>query len=165
MIIESLLVNYIDIIEKILKRIKISKVNVMGIEISIDNSMGSIDERIKKIEIAKQNLIDGLSAIKELETEAENNKNEIKKALLEIQKLRVNKDDLEKELNSIKQVISSDVSSFKKIAGIPTEMQKKRERILGFISGVIASVLASGIIALIVLVFNSWFQIFQIFRK
>jgi chromosome segregation ATPase len=159
----SLLEIYIDIIEKFLKKIRISKINVIGVEFSIDKSTGSIDERIKKIETAKQNLIDGLSAIKELETEAENNKKEVKKALLEVEKLRKNKDSLEKEIDSIKQVISSDVSSFKKVAGIPSESQKKRERFLGFISGIIASLLASGIITLIVLIYNNWSQIIKIF--
>ncbi len=165
MIIEPLLSGYIDIIEKIFKVIGITKVKVLGVEISINNPTGNIDERIKKIEVAKQNLIDGLSAIKELEEEAEKNKREVEKALLKIETLKTNKNNLEEEIQSIKQVISSDVSAFKKIAGIPSEKQIRKERILGFISGVIASILASGIFALIVLIYNNWSQIIQIFRK
>ena len=72
---------YFELIEKILRRVKISKVNILGLEISLDEDKGSIDERIKKIEAAKQNLLDGLSAIKELEKEAEKNKYELENAL------------------------------------------------------------------------------------
>ncbi len=165
MIIEPFLSGYIDIIEKILKGIRITKVRVLGVEISINNSTGSIDERIKKIEVAKQNLMEGLSAIKELETEAENNKKEVRKALLQIESLKANKDNLEEELQSIKKVISSDVTAFKKIAGIPSEKQKKKDRYLGFVSGVIASILASIVVTLVVIVYNNWANIIQIFSK
>ena len=98
MIIELILSGYIDIIEKIFKVIGITKVKVLGVEISINNPTGNIDERIKKIEVAKQNLLDGLSAIKELEEEAEKNKREVEKALLKIETLKTNKNNLEEEI-------------------------------------------------------------------
>lgn len=93
-----LITTYIELIGKILKRIKINKVNLLGIEISLDNQTGTIDERIKKIEDAKQNLIDGLAAIEELEKEAENNKKEVSSALLQLEDLKRSRSDLEIEL-------------------------------------------------------------------
>lgn len=137
---------YFELIEKILRRVKISKVNILGLEISLDEDKGSIDERIKKIEAAKQNLLDGLSAIKELEKEAEKNKYELENALIKLSKIKTDKINLEAELNNIKQVISSDVSTFQKLAGVPTEKEKRKERIIGFFSGIIASIISAGII-------------------
>ena len=146
---------YFELIEKILRRVKISKVNILGLEISLDEDKGSIDERIKKIEAAKQNLLDGLSAIKELEKEAEKNKYELENALIKLSKIKT--DNLEAELNNIKQVISSDVSTFQKLAGVPTEKEKRKERIIGFFSGIIASIISAGIIWVVTKVIHSYF--------
>ncbi|MCB6635478.1 hypothetical protein [Bacteroides faecis] len=148
---------YFELIEKILRRVKISKVNILGLEISLDEDKGSIDERIKKIEAAKQNLLDGLSAIKELEKEAEKNKYELENALIKLSKIKTDKINLEAELNNIKQVISSDVSTFQKLAGVPTEKEKRKERIIGFFSGIIASIISAGIIWVVTKVIHSYF--------
>ena len=126
-------------------------------EISLDEDKGSIDERIKKIEAAKQNLLDGLSAIKELEKEAEKNKYELENALIKLSKIKTDKINLEAELNNIKQVISSDVSTFQKLAGVPTEKEKRKERIIGFFSGIIASIISAGIIWVVTKVIHSYF--------
>lgn len=147
---ESILSVFIDGVDKILKRIKITRADFLGIEISISEKPGSIDDRLKKLEIAKQNLKEGLTAIEELETQAEKNKKEVEDALAKINTLTANKNNLEEELKLIKQVISSDVNAFQKIAGVPTVKQIGKERILGFISGVIASVVASGIVWVII---------------
>lgn len=148
---------YFELIEKILRRVKISKVNILGLEISLDEDKGSIDERIKKIEAAKQNLLDGRSAIKELEKEAEKNKYELENALIKLSKIKTDKINLEAELNNIKQVISSDVSTFQKLAGVPTEKEKRKERIIGFFSGIIASIISAGIIWVVTKVIHSYF--------
>ena len=148
---------YFELIEKILRRVKISKVNILGLEISLDEDKGSKDERIKKIEAAKQNLLDGLSAIKELEKEAEKNKYELENALIKLSKIKTDKINLEAELNNIKQVISSDVSTFQKLAGVPTEKEKRKERIIGFFSGIIASIISAGIIWVVTKVIHSYF--------
>ena len=65
---------------------------------------------------------------------------------MKLSELKTDKTSLETELNNIRLVISSDVSAFKKLAGVPTLKEKRRERIIGFISGIIASVVAAGII-------------------
>jgi len=135
-----------DITASFLSKTKINKLNVLGIELSFKDDSGSIDERIKKIDLAKKNLVEGLSAIEELKTEAQNNQRDAQNALLEIKRLKGDKSNLETELESIKRVIKSDVSTFKKIAGIPTDKEIKRERVMGFITGVFSSIIASGLI-------------------
>ena len=110
---EPLFDSYVNIIGNILKtRIKISKFRFLGIEFSCEGETGSIDDRLKKIDLAKKNLKEGLSAIEELGKEAERNKQEVQKPLSKIQQLTNDKQGLEEELNSIKEVISTDVNTF-----------------------------------------------------
>jgi len=157
---ETLITAYIELIGKIFKKFKINKVNLLGIEISFDNQTGTIDERIKKIEDAKQNLIDGLAAIEELEKEAENNKKEVTAALLQLEELKRSRNDIEIELEETKEIISSDVNAFRKVAGVPSNRQFRKERMLGFVSGVIASLIASGIVSLVLYTYKNWDKIF-----
>jgi hypothetical protein len=76
-----------------------------------------------------------------------------------LDELRKNKNILESELEKTKEIISTDIGTFRKMAGVPTPQQIIRERFIGFISGVIASLIASGIIALVVFVFKNWTSI------
>lgn len=71
-----------DLTAAILKRIRIRRISILGFEISMDNETESIDERIQKIEVAKRNLVEGLSAIEELETQAAKNQKDAQNALL-----------------------------------------------------------------------------------
>lgn len=107
----------------------------------------SIDERIAKIDLAKANLLEGLQAIDELKAEAERNKKEVEIAVEQVNRLERNKIDLQSELAAIKTVVQTDVSAFRRVAGVLGPAEIRRERLLGFFSGVVASLVASGIIA------------------
>ena len=144
-------------IDFVAKRIKFSRISILGLEISLDEDYGSVDERLKKIEIAKQNLLEGLTAIDELKKEAENNKKEVEAALTKLAELQANKSNLQEEVENLQTVISSDVTAFQKLAKVPSDKQIRNERIIGFISGVLASVLASGIVWIIVILYNKIF--------
>jgi hypothetical protein len=48
-------------------------------------------------------------------------------------------------LNALKSVIQSDVQAFRQLAGIPSKDDIWRERLWGFIFGIISSLVASGI--------------------
>ena len=110
----------------------------------------SIDDRISKIDDAKKSLSEAISAIDELHDEAERNKKELNSALSNLTEAEKNKAKLEEELVSIRQIIKSDVGTFQTIAGIPSENEIKRERVIGFFTGVVASMVATGIIWIIV---------------
>ena len=144
LMIESLLSIYIDAIAKLLKRLKID-IKPSGISISIKDTV-SLDERIKKIEDARSNLLEGLKAIDDLKLEADKNKKEAESALQELEKLKKSKALLEEEVETTKKIIETDIDKFKEIAGFPSQSEIKRERIYGFISGIVASIVASGII-------------------
>ena len=137
---------FFDLIEKSSRKFRLSKVNIMGLEITIDEDKGSIDERIKKIETAKQSLLEGLSAIEELEKEAEKNKLELEDVLTKLSEIKKDKTNKETELNNIRQITAADVSAFKILAGVPTENEKRKDKIVAFCYGVAASIIAAGII-------------------
>jgi ribosome-binding ATPase YchF (GTP1/OBG family) len=103
----------------------------------------SIDERIAKIDMARKSLVDVINAIDELKKEAYDNKKDAAQALQQIDELEKDKESLNKELDAIRTVIRSDVEGFRHVAGITN---RTKERVIGFISGIIASMIASGII-------------------
>ena len=144
--IENVLSLYIELIAKILKRIRL-RIKNGEFEISFDRQVeASIDERIRKIDVARANLVEGLSAIDELRKSAEDNKKEVKAALEQLAMLEQDKADLQEKLDSVRQVISRDVQAFREVAGVPSPSGIRRERVIGFVGGVVASIVASGII-------------------
>ena len=120
-----------------------------GIKVSLETSRkisAPIDERIKNIDIARDNLLEGLKAIDELKKSAAENKTELEVALEKLGKIEKEKQSAEEELREVKNIASSDIDAFRKIAGIPDKSEKRRDQFVGFFSGVIASLIASGII-------------------
>ncbi len=160
----GLLSVYIDIIALILERLRVRSSGA-GIEVRFVPLVGhSIDERIRKIDVARANFVDGLAAIDELRKSAEENKKEVQEAMQQLTILARDKEQLQKKVQSVRQVISSDVETFREIAGVPSPADIRRERVVGFISGVIASVVASGCVYALVKIFKnrdnivSWFS-------
>lgn len=146
MVIESILSVYIELIAKILRRMRL-RIRNGRIEISLDRQVeASIDVRIRKIDLARANLVEGLSAIDELRKSAEINKKEVQAALEQLAMMEHDKARLQEKLNSVRQVISSDVQAFRDVAGVPSPSSIRRERVIGFVSGVVASIVASGLI-------------------
>jgi len=127
------------------------------VEISFDRGAElSIDERIRKIDRARENLVDGLAAIDELRQSAEKNKKEVQQALEQLAQLEKDKQDLQARLESTRQIIGSDVQVFREVAGIPSPAAIRRERVIGFISGVVALIVASGVIYGVANLVKSW---------
>ncbi|HST57034.1 MAG TPA: hypothetical protein VLK84_00010 [Longimicrobium sp.] len=114
-----------------------------------------LDERIAMIDTARNNLLEGVRAIDELRTEAERNKRELAEGLEKLAQIRESKASLEQKQKAIAEIIQSDVTAFRNIAGIPTPSMIRRERLIGFFIGVTASVLASGIVWLIAWMFDT----------
>ncbi len=106
----------------------------------------SAAERIRKLDEAKDSLVEGLEAIEELKREAKVSQVEVEKALGQITALEENKASLEQELKHVKTLIKADVNTFRKVAGL-SDADVQKERILGFVSGVLASIIASALIS------------------
>lgn len=137
---------YINLIARILRRFEI-RWGWSGITIKlVSEARRGVDERIAMIDAAKANLLEGVRVIEELRAEAERNKREAQEAILQAAEIKQNKTELEQQHESIKKIIQSDVTAFRTVAGVPSPAAVRRERIIGFISGVIASVVASGVV-------------------
>jgi hypothetical protein len=104
-----------------------------------------IDERIAQIDLARDNLLAGLSAVNELKADAERNKEELRQARQQMEQVRLDKTAAEKELDGIKQIAGSHFEVVKKLIGVPSRTQIAQERFIGFLVGFFASLLASGI--------------------
>ncbi|MEO8390547.1 hypothetical protein [Polaromonas sp.] len=110
-----------------------------------DEPRQTIDERIAKIDAARSNLADALVAIDELKAAASANKADLEVALEQLGRTQAEHNAARKELELVRQVANSDVETFQRLAGVPSKSQIAKERALGFVFGVIASVFASGI--------------------
>lgn len=110
-----------------------------------DNSRQTVDERIAKIDAARENLSEALAAIDELKAAATANKLDLEEALANLGKTHAEQAAARRELDLVRKVADSDVEAFQRIAGVPSRTQIAKERALGFAFGVIASLLASAI--------------------
>lgn len=104
---------------------------------------GSIDERLAKIELAKQNLLESLAALDELKAQADENKRSLEEALANIAELETQKTAAQQELNTLKSVADLDAIALKKLFDVPTPSRIWRERFYGLLTGVIASIIAA----------------------
>ena len=146
---------FIEIISGVIRGLTIHVADDVSISFQ-GRTKGSIDERIAKIDAAKTNLMESLQAIDELKEEAERNKKEIIIAVEQVNRLEKDKTHLQSELEAIRTIVEADVSAFRQVAGLgPSEI--RRERLLGFLSGVIASLIASSIFLLIVWLVKHFF--------
>jgi hypothetical protein len=145
---------YIELVARILKRIRV-RVGWDGITFWVAKELKpvkpqDVDQRIAKIETARQNLLEGLEAIDDLKATAEANKVEVERVLADVARLKQDKKLIANEVESIRKIATSDIQTFRKVAGILGPAEVRRERVTGFISGVVASVLASGVVAMLI---------------
>jgi hypothetical protein len=118
---------------------------LLPFSISIEPATKSVDERVARLDEARNALMEGLQAIDELRDEADRNKQDLATALAELSTVQVSKATAERELYAVKEAVNVDIEVFRSLARIPNEAQIKRERLMGFITGVLASIIASAI--------------------
>lgn len=144
----------VDEFGKIFKRSRIV-LRIPFFEWHIKTTSQTIDERIEKLDDAKEALSQGLEAIDELRSDASRHKSEVQNALEELSNLNAETEELGAKREAISKVLESEVSAFRDVVGIPSPKQRQRDKVLGFVSGVIASMVASALIYCGVLVFKS----------
>lgn len=142
-----LLYLYFNAIEKILR----TSIQITGSQNGLQISLVSpgeqtIDQRIAKIDTARANLVDGLKAIDELREAAEENKRELIAALEKLEQIQDEKHSAENELEQLRRIAETDADALRKVVGIPSKSDIRKQQIIGFFGGVIASILATSII-------------------
>ncbi|OEZ55467.1 hypothetical protein DUGA6_53790 [Duganella sp. HH105] len=118
---------------------------LLPFSISIDPVTKNIDQRVARLDEARNALMESLQAIDELRREADGNKLDLARVIAELSAVKVDKAEAERELFAVKKAVDVDVEVFRSIARIPDDAQVKRERLIGFVTGVLASVIASAI--------------------
>jgi hypothetical protein len=103
----------------------------------------SIDSRILKIDEARNSLASALSAIDELKTSAESNRAELHAIRRELEQAAAHKASAEHELEAVKKMAAADVEVFRRVVGIPSRRDIGKERLIGFVIGVLASLVAT----------------------
>ncbi len=141
-----------DAVNKVMQLFIGSSASILTIKI-IDTESSSLDERLKKLDVAKESLEESLSAIEDLKLEANKNKQELEEALERLSFLEQEKATAEEELKEIRKIAESDSQVFRKLAGVPGQNEIFRERIIGLVTGVFASIVAAGVIALFTWIF------------
>ncbi|MDY6993917.1 MAG: hypothetical protein SVR94_15120 [Pseudomonadota bacterium] len=126
-----------EIVNKIFSFLFGGKKELFPFKINVIES--SLDERIKKIDEARESLVEGLAAIDELKLSAKQNKQELEDAISKLEILRNEKSAAEEELDEIRNIATSDIEVFQKLANIPDKNSIFRERIIGFVSGILSS--------------------------
>jgi hypothetical protein len=146
----SVILETAKIVEKLVRlaRIRIGLGPFGNIDVSISTPLTreSIDARLEKIEIARQNLTEALSAMDELKNAAEQNRHDLEKLTSAIARAESDKADLHAQLDALKQLSAIDTEAVREALRIPTEVDKWKERIWGFIfGGIIAGIIATGV--------------------
>jgi hypothetical protein len=105
-----------------------------------------IETRLQRLDEAKEALVESLEAIEQLKIEAENTNTRRAQALADLELLLASKQTAEQKLVTIKRAIQQDVTAFQELAGMSDVW---KERTIGFLSGIAASMAASGLVWLI----------------
>ncbi len=149
---DTMLTAYVDIVSNVLNRLQIRYSLTRGISVEFRPNELSVDDRLVKLDVARSSLNQALSAIDELKKQADHNKKEADLALQDVLALEEDKEELEAD----RRFIASDVERFKKLAGVRSSSGRRRDKIAGFISGVIASIIATSLISLGVWVYRQY---------
>jgi len=133
----------VDILRKTKASIEISPSGGIKASIKLPTAQKNIDERLEKIGQARENLSEALQAIDELRESAEDNRRDLQRLNEAIIKAENQKQGLRNELSALKQLADIDSNSVREALRLPTEVDKWKERIWGFIFGILAAVIVT----------------------
>ena len=107
------------------------------------NPQGAIDERIRKIDAARDNLMDALIAIDELKYSAEQNKAELELLKLALAKAAADKGNLEAQNQDLQKLAEVKVDTVRSALGIPSAWEVRRGYVVSFFVGIISTIALS----------------------
>lgn len=108
-----------------------------------DKINATIDDRLAKIETARESLVEALTAVDELKERAQENKRDLEFLTEQIQRAELDKKSLSGELETLKGIASLDTESVRKVLKLPTRVSIWTERVIAFGLGILASTIAS----------------------
>lgn len=123
-------------------RVSVSIMGVPLLDFAELKAKRTFDERIKRLDDAREALVEGIEAISALSNEAQAVKEDHARIVAELKEVTESKADTEKKLAEIKAITNREVAAFQTLAGV-TDV--RRERLIGFASGIAASTVATAL--------------------
>lgn len=102
-----------------------------------------MDQRLAKIEAARENLTDALTALEDLQTEAQANSRALTELTVRLDKAEERKSIVQKDIHTLRELAKLDAESVRKGLGIPTRGKVWLERGFAFVLGIVGSIIAS----------------------
>src|SRR5690606_30804104 len=107
----------------------------------LGKSEETLDARLSKLDQARQNLVEALDAVAEMEAQANESKAELNRLSAAVRRAAGQKAALAEEVQTARALASLDVKSVQTALGMPTRFQRWVDRLLSFTMGIIASLL------------------------
>ncbi|MBV5270734.1 MAG: hypothetical protein JZU55_13580 [Afipia sp.] len=112
------------------------------------------EERIAKLDVARDALAESLAAIDQMKVDAQAAKDEFETTNARLQAILGSSQDAEQKLANIRAAMKQDVDAFQTLAGVP---DMKRERWIAFFAGILASTVSAAVVAIALW---SWDKVF-----
>ncbi|MGE3146301.1 MAG: hypothetical protein AB7K35_12015 [Pseudorhodoplanes sp.] len=103
----------------------------------------TLDERIRKIELARDNLADALAAVDELKAVAETNRKELAEIEESVRRRAAENKTLETQQNQLKTLAGLDVHTVRMALGLPTQREVWRGYVFSFFGGIVTTIVIS----------------------
>lgn len=133
----------VDVLRKSKASIQITSTGGISASVKLPFSQKNIEERLEKISQARENLADALQAIDELQEAAEDNRRDLENLNAAILQAESQKAGLDAKLSALKGLADLDSKAVREALRLPTEVDKWKERIWGFIFGILAAVIVT----------------------
>jgi hypothetical protein len=102
----------------------------MGISLGIDivdalvnREKGDVDKRLAKIEAARENLLEALSAIDEIKVAAQEHKKELAEIRSSVEEIGKERDKLTADKDLLVQMTAAEKDRLREMLGVPTRLQ------------------------------------------
>lgn len=122
------------------KRVHASILGIPFLDFTETKAKKTYDDRVRRLDDAREALSESLQAIDELAADAEKARSEYAQVVEALKVATESKQDAERTLAHIRAITNNDVGAFQLLAGVPNV---RRERLIGFISGIVASTLVT----------------------
>lgn len=122
-----------------------------GVSVSLiyKGTQQSLDERLAKIDVARENLAEALRAMDEIRDQAKDNKHALEALNRELEGTSREKENAAKEIETLRSLAQLDIETVRRALGVPTARRRMGELSFSFILGIIASLAAAWIWRLI----------------
>lgn len=122
-----------------------------GVSVSLiyQGTQQSLDERLAKIDVARENLAEALRAMDEIRDQAKDNKYALEALNRELEGTSLEKENAAKEIETLRSLAQLDTETVRRALGVPTTRRRMGELSFSFILGIVASLTAAWIWRLI----------------